>query len=174
MEKIIREEKLKIPLRLWGTTGALAFFWVLLVVNKVHILIIMAAGFMVAGQVLQLVKRVKTGYRVTLKGLQFYQGDKQLAFVPYSAMRQIVRGSFWKLVKHEAVKNIAKPSYIQAYPKLGGTSELSMLVYEEDGVTKVIQFQPTEALHIFLEGRIKEQSSVASPQWSAVDEKGMR
>ncbi|MDA8233279.1 MAG: hypothetical protein M0Z31_00450 [Clostridia bacterium] len=161
MEKIFREEKLAIPLGLWLSTGALLVLWGLVLYFQPHILVFLIGGLMVANQARFLLNRIKTSYQLTLEGLKFLQGEKVLAFVPYTAMREIVKGKFMSLIRHPAVKNIAKPSYLQAYPKLGGSSELSMLVYEEDGVTKVIKFLPSPGMHVFLEDKIKESSVVS-------------
>ncbi|MHB8172705.1 MAG: hypothetical protein ACYDG6_14445 [Thermincolia bacterium] len=161
MDKVVREEKLEIPLGLWLTSGALLLLWGVVLYFQPHVLVFVIGGLMVANQVRFLLNRVNTSYQLTLEGLRFLQGEKVLAFVPYAAMREIVKGKFMHLIRHSAVRNIAKSSYLQAYPKLGGSTELSMLVYEEEGVTKVIKFLPSPGIHVFLEDKIKESSVVS-------------
>lgn len=155
MEAVVHEEKLKatrrqvIGIALWAgvllvfvAQGA-AGYWLALI------------GANLLFEVWNLIGRMQTSYVLTLDSLILKRGETEVIAIPLTAIQGVFRGTFRELLKNAALKEIPAQR-IQAVPKLGGSKEVVVLVYEAEG-KKAVFIQPSPALRLVLEQGLGRQ-----------------
>lgn len=156
-QKVLVEEKLKIPVRVWINSMGLIFVAVAFTLGRPHVLLYIITLLITFAQVKFLLNYYQTSYRLTLQGLEIAGKDKVILAIPYTEMVALKEGQFRQLINDPEIKQLNGNTDIQAYPKLGGAKQLTLLVYKQEDRTRALFFLPSLKLRMFIEDRIREQ-----------------
>lgn len=157
--QVLKEEKLKIPVRVWINSLGLIFVAVVFTLGRPHPIFYVVTLLITFSQVKFLLNYYQTGYRLTQHGLEILGKSKVVLNIPYTDMLEVKEGNFRQLINDPEVKQIDGAKDIEAYPKLGGAKLLTLIMYKQGEQTKALFFQPSLTLRMFIEDRIREQVS---------------